>query len=226
MKLYTSLPPRGNPLQQIIIDSWNYNEFNPITINHLTEYVGQYNNIEYKHTKDEFFKDYGKYYLPINTIFKDAKDLDCFALTNSDIEFKDVNKDAIKDLTNEGIVISNRMDYHEGMRATRYPQGIDFFAFNKKHYNLYPESKFVLGQCHFDYWLPYRAIMNDVKVFLIENEYFWHKRHKQQYSNQSWIKTAELFINQENMHTFRNRHKQVSEYVYNLIYKKAIRITI
>lgn len=223
MILITSVSPnhKNIDVQQKCIDSWNACGFKPVTINHESENVPQYSGIEYIKTTDNFHELYGKYYLPINTMLAYGRQFDSFCITNSDIEFNGVNADKVNQLVNNGFLFSNRIDY-DNISKEPYRYGFDFFAFHSNFYSVFTDTRFVLGQCHYDYWLPYKAIISGVKSYWIRNEFCYHKKHAIQYDKNSWKKTGIVFAEAESRFmNIRHNTPLLSSKVYDAIVKKS-----
>jgi hypothetical protein len=127
-------------------------------------------------------------------------DYDSVMLINSDIELRDQRKvlGGYLDACERGLVISNRYD-HSGnyIKGIRYSYGIDVFVVHKKFYHLFSEAPFVMGQTWWDYWLPYRFVVNDLPIFNIKASIFYHKEHHVQYSAADWMRMCEHFISLE-----------------------------
>jgi hypothetical protein len=165
---------------------------------------------------------FGKPYVSIHAVLDWCKNQneETFCLINSDIELFE-SKDLIKQVEgSETLYIANRHNYNTDKSiSTIYRDGIDAFFIHKKHLNVYPQSIFCFGQCHWDYWIPYRAMVAGIDVKYIDNKIAFHKNHKAQYSQDMWQKTGRYFLWENNLYQFDDRHgiPNMSKYVFNIL---------
>jgi hypothetical protein len=139
-------------------------------------------------------------------------DYDSVMLINSDIELRDQRKvlGGYLDACERGLVIASRYNYKEGyIKAIREPYGIDVFIVHKNFYYLFYEAPFVMGQCWWDYWLPYRFGSNGHSIFNVSESIFYHKEHHVQYSEREWMRMFEVFNEYEKDSVSRNIGKLV-----------------
>lgn len=191
---------------------------------------GQYDHIEWVDLQETFHLKYGKHYAPINEVlrFSQEHEDDLICICNSDIilniEREEIKK--IEKLMQESIIVLNRVDYKNNFEdGVFYLGGMDVFFIHKKFMKIYPDSQFVLGQCHWDYWVPYRAIKSDIKVTFLNNRFAYHKEHALQYNNKSWIRTGREFMRVEGFSGNMDVGK-ISEDVFHEIQSTAERIWI
>ena len=147
-------------------------------------------NVEFIEVKKTGQKLYGKHYVFINDLVDYAKEQECL-LINSDIL---INNIFPKPNPNECIVLNRRdikdYNYHN---ATLLQSGYDAFYLTPDTAKLLPETQLVLGQCHWDYWLPYMMAKNRVKLITYRKPLIYHEVHPVQYDKVSWATTAEIF---------------------------------
>jgi len=141
---------------------------------------------------------FGKPYVLVSAIIDYLKEVNSeySLIINSDIIIKDSSRitDKLKDRSKDGIIIMNRMDFKDDInKATIYDLGFDGFFINGKYLESFPQSILCLGQCHWDYWLPYVASINGVKLLLQKEPYIFHQNHAVQYSPVDWKRTGEIF---------------------------------
>lgn len=175
---------------------------------------------------------YGKPYVQINAILDFCQLLreDYFCIINSDIELKTDKQtiDRIKIEMEKGIVLSNRVNYDVDYNGAQYMAGIDTFFIHKKWMAMYAQTTFCFGQCFWDYWIPYVALMNNIPVTFIKQNVTFHKNHHAQYNADQWKKTGRYFIWEHNLYQFNpiTDIGKMSTYVFNYIYSTAKRIEI
>lgn len=235
MKLLTSIPSTHKNIQhqQIVINSWVNSGFDIVSINHISEQdkVTIYPKVEYyftEETKEHIFK---KHLPPLNAFIQYAKEheLDYFCLINSDIEayLSTENIDKIKDNINGGMVCAHRCDYDTVHTESKmYYEGVDVFFMSSRTLKLIPQNDFVLGRCHFDFWLPYKIATQRQVLKFITNKLFFHKKHDIQYNAESWKQTADLFCKQEGLVKFRGKATHLSSFAYRTFMGKKQNITL
>lgn len=225
----TSISPNhiNNDCQKIATDSWLSNGIEVYSFNCENEseaLKSLYPDVKFVTTPRTMEHHFGKPYVSINGVMDWCKkqNEDNFCLINSDIELS-IDKNLIdkieKELPNK-VLIANRWDYNiDKEKATLFTAGIDISFINKKHFSIYPQSIYCFGQCHWDYWIPYRAIMAGVNVEFLDNKFAFHKKHKAQYNYDHWLKTGRYFLWENNLYQFddRNGIPNMSKYVFNIL---------
>ena len=205
----TSLSPThiNSGIQQKAIDSWLKLGLKCYSFNKVSEIEmlsNKFTGIQFVPTTKTMEASFGKPYVSISAMIDWAKEQDCeeFCFINSDIELGyDVKLlGRIKSRMFTSVVISNRFDYDKKkVNTVQYLAGIDAFFLSKKHLSIYPPSLFCMGQCFWDYYIPYVALKNNIEVVMMQNEFVFHKKHPVQYSHDNWEKTALLFIIENNI---------------------------
>lgn len=152
---------------------------------------------------------FGKPYVIVSAIIDYLKEVKSkYSLViNSDIIIDDKTgyTKRLKELSEESIIIMNRIDFDGDMETGRsYESGFDAFFINEKHLDMFPQTILCLGQCHWDFWLPYMAIMNGAKVIKSKERYIYHQVHTVQYSKENWIRTAEIFRAEAGLLKYKN----------------------
>lgn len=230
----TSIAPKhvNEGIQLKAVKSWIDAGYDVYSFNHKSEIESlkliypEVNFIETTRTQKEIF---GKHYVCINAIFDYAilnnQDI---CLINSDIELR-TDKETMKRIEakmNHGLIMANRVNYDNDYSGSQYTHGIDAFFIKKEFLELYPQTSFCLGQCHFDYLIPYWAIGKGVETFFIKQDIIYHKNHHAQYDQDNWVRTGHHFMWVTNMYQFANHIGKMSTFVYNYIYNASQRITI
>lgn len=198
----TSISPGHSNFESQLtaVKSWIKAGYKVVSLNSKTE-IDQLKGfkdvefIETQRTNEVLFK---KPYTHISAIIDYAKTLnhDYFLILNSDIIINDKRSitDSIVQRSESGIIIMNRYDFDDDMEVCkRYDLGFDGFFINKKWLNIFPQSVLCLGQCFWDYWLPYQAVLAKVPIYRMREPYLFHKKHTIQYSSEDWVSTGRIF---------------------------------
>lgn len=236
MYFLTSISPKhaNNDVQLNAVLSWSklgtvYSFNTKDECDKLSALYPEVNFIKTDRTMEHYF---GKPYVSISAIFDWCKtqDHDNFCLINSDIELKTDSStiERIKTNINEDkIVLANRVNYDSDYSAGhRYLDGIDVFFLNKNTIVVFPQTLFCLGQCFFDYYIPYYASLKGYELIFLKQNIAFHKNHNAQYKPDDWIKTGQHFMWLTDLWQFTNQVGKMSKYVYNYIYNSSRRIEI
>lgn len=195
----TSLSPshKNKDVQQTAVDSWS--KFGKVySFNSAEEIIKlKYKGVKFIETERTMQHTFKKPYVSVSAIIDWAKKKnDDICIINSDIELicSDSLMEKIKKALKTSLVLANRNDYDtDKKKSETYLRGLDVFFLSKKHLDIYPQSTLCLGQCHFDYWIPYKAIFAKVPVIILQNKIALHKKHSVQYSYANWLQTAKTF---------------------------------
>lgn len=224
MILATSLSPNhiNKSVQQKAIDSWNKLGFDCYSFNHESEIeaLSGYNGIQIVPTQNTGKHLFGKHYVMISEVINWCKSTNqpYFCFTNSDIEFE-YNPELIHKIKNKidtDLVICHREDYDKSKKESQtYYLGIDAFFLNKEHLNIYNPSSLCIGQCFWDYHIPFTAIENGIEVINLKNKLIYHKKHPVQYSPKNWETTGKIFAIEHQLHI--NDIGRLNELVFNFL---------
>jgi hypothetical protein len=199
----TSLSPthiNGN-IQQKAVDSWRKLGLHAYSFNHPSEResILKYKGIRFVNTEKTAKHIFGKHYVLINEMIDYAPRIHddgmvCFI--NSDIEL-DFNPDLLNKIKREldnKMVICHRQDYDKSKRVSQpYVLGIDAFFVHTKYLHIFPPSLFSMGNCFWDYNMPFTAMKNGLEVINLQNKFAFHKVHPVQYSVPNWEITGKMF---------------------------------
>lgn len=188
--------------QRNCIQSWINAGYEVHSLNHpdeIKEMKSFYPKVKFFPTHRTHKVMLGKHYVLISAMIDHAKDQedDYFLLINSDIEIYETSAttDKLKRLSQDGVIVIHRHDYEEDPQYNkRYLQGMDGFFLNRKWLDTYPQSLMCMGQCFWDYWVPYIAITKGIKTFILSDPYLYHKEHNVQYSPAEWARFAEIMM--------------------------------
>lgn len=232
----TSVSPTHvhSEIQQGAIDSWVKLGFKCYSFNNKSEsdlLRKKYKNIEFIETDKTMEQSFGKPYVSITSMIDWAKtqDSELFCLINSDIELVDDSRllTKIANKSTSSVIVSNRHDYTKSKKKlTQYLAGIDVFFLNKKHLSIYPQSLFCMGQCFWDYFIPFVALRNDYEVIMLQNKFALHKLHAVQYSHENWEKTANIFAIENDLPFKGQAVEQMSDLVFNFLNLMAKKETL
>lgn len=202
------------------VESWKKAGYEVVSLNapeeieQLKEFKGVKFISTHRHNKQMF----GKPYVTISAIIdylKEAKSKHSLII-NSDIIINDADgiTEDLKKRSEEGIIVMNRVDFDKVFEDGKiYELGFDGFYINEKHLETFPQSILCLGQCHWDYWLPYTATVKGVKLIRLKEKYIFHKKHNVQYSANDWVRTAEIFRSETGLLKYKNI-KQATSIAY------------
>lgn len=141
-------------------------------------------------------------------------------ILNSDVIIKEKsNTEKIKELSKTGVVIMNRRDFDVSMDEDSTPVfegGFDGFFINNRFLDIFPQTILCLGQCFWDYWIPYSVIQAGVKLYKFDEHYLFHQKHNVQYSHANWEKTGEIFRAETGQVGF-SKVSQLSDHVFKRI---------
>lgn len=199
----TSISPNHKNLDSQLqaVESWVNHGYSVVSLNHedeieeLSAFTEKVKFIPTKRTNEVLFK--RKYVLLSAFIdfIKESKEEE-FLIVNSDIIIEDQLKftHEIKRISKEGVVVMIRSDFNDSLSSSKvFDSGFDGFFINKKWASIFPQSVLCMGQCHWDFWLPYICILSGVKIFKLNEPYLFHKRHTLQYNTEDWKATGEIF---------------------------------
>ncbi len=222
-------PAHSNYESQLTaIKSWQKHGYKVVSLNSKSE-IDQLKGfkgvefIETQRTNEVLFK---KPYTHISAIIDYAKiaNHDYFLILNSDVIINDKRSitESITQRSELGVIIFNRYDFDDDIEVCkRYDLGFDGFFINKKWLGIFPQSVLCLGQCFWDYWLPYQAVLNKVPLFRFKEPYLFHKKHPVQYSAEDYLATGRLFEGEVSVLDIKvSTHKNVSymsQYVFERI---------
>lgn len=234
MVAVTSIAPKhtNEGIQLKAVNSWIEHGLKVYSFNHpseIPELKKIYKDITFIPTIRTQEKIFGKHYVCINAIFDWAiENNQSICLINSDIEMRTdkATISRIETLMEKSIVMANRVNYQNDYKGNQYMQGTDAFFIHNKYLYLYPQTSFCLGQCHFDYYIPFLAIINGIETYFIRQNTIYHKEHNAQYSADNWIKTGHHFMWLTNMYQFANNIGRMSTHVYNYIHNATKRVDV
>jgi hypothetical protein len=182
------------------VKSWVSNGYRVISlnsqseINSLDKFKEHVTFVPTNRTNEVLFK---RPYVLVSAIVDYIKDSgEEYALViNSDIIIEDrLNfTQEIKRISDQGVIVMNRHDFNDETDNSKvYELGFDGFFINKKWLNIFPQSILCLGQCHWDFWLPYVCVLSKTKIFRLNEPYLFHKSHPVQYSVDNWKNTSDI----------------------------------
>lgn len=231
MRCITSISPNHKNFDSQLraVKSWIAHGYKVISLNHpdeidkLKSFSDLVKFVPTIRTNEVMF---GRHYVLVSAILDYIKESDeeHNLIINSDIIIEDrLNfTHEIKRISSEGVIVMNRHDFNDDTDNSKvYELGFDGFFLNKKWAGVFPQSVLCLGQCHWDFWLPYVCVIQNVTIFRLNEPYLFHKNHPVQYSVDNWNGTGEIFRAEisrldKAMLNLRTPEK-VSEYTYRTI---------
>ncbi len=197
------------------IESWVNAGYEVVSMNseEEIELLKDFKNVKFVSTLRHNKHMFGKPYVIVSAIIDYLKEVksEHSLIINSDIIINDTNNitESLKARSEEGIIVMNRGDFQEDMSQFKaYDKGFDGFFINGKDLYVFPQTILCLGQCHWDFWLPYIASMGGIKLIKLKEPYIFHAVHSIQYSVEDWKITAEIFRTSEK---FLMRYKNIGQ---------------
>ncbi len=191
MTILTTLSYSRIDTQLSAIKSWQQLGYSVYSINSKSdiEKLSKIFDIDFIET-DLIGNEFGKDYVRLNAFTDWIKVKGDALIINSDIEiFTEIILPNYK-----GLTIFSRNDYSFSVTdCKKFRSGFDAFYVTTELANLIPKSKLVIGQCHWDYYLPLMAIRNRIPILSPVMSGLYHKEHPVQYDRQKWLKTAKIF---------------------------------
>lgn len=208
--------------QKNCVQTWINAGYKPVSLNHPDEIAvlqPQFPGVEFVPTHRTHKVLLKKHYVLISAMIDYAKERgeDYNLLINSDIEIYDMGSttDKLKTMSEEGVIVMHRNDYKEDPnKFNEYSAGLDGFFINKKWLDIYPQSRLCMGQCFWDYWMPFTSLRSNVKTFLLHDAYLFHKEHPVQYSVENWQKFGEIMMHETDMSKRFNHVGKFSDAIY------------
>lgn len=144
---------------------------------------------------DKIGSEFGKDYIRVSAFIDWIRGNGDALIINSDIEI--YGKLKFKD---NALTIFSRNDYDNNLsNATLFKSGFDAFFVTKEFAHKIPETKLVMGQCHWDYFLPIIAIRKGIELFSPRLSPLYHKRHNIQYNREKWLQSGKIFSDELNL---------------------------
>ena len=191
VKLITTIAPFDFVRQQRAISTWLGLGYDVLSVNSKTEIEvlkNHFPNVFFVETEN-IGDGYDKPYVRLNAI----TDLitEPALVINSDIE---IHKPINPVIGEKEIIIYQRSDYDlNTATARRFQSGFDAFYLTPEFCKLIPNTNLVIGQCHWDYFIPMLAIKNKWSIKMPRRSHMYHKKHVLAYDNAKWRYTADIF---------------------------------
>jgi hypothetical protein len=193
MLILTTLSPTNAENQIRAVSSWKQLGYKVVSINTQQEIqkLSKDFNVNFHETTQTGKQDFNKEYIRLNAFTDYVREHGDALLINSDIEIKEpLNIEKSK----ETVYIFSRKDYETDYnKSVIFESGYDAFYITKEFSKYIPRTRLVLGQCHWDYYLPIIAIKNGFILRTPIKLNMFHKVHGLQYNNNSWKYTAKIF---------------------------------
>lgn len=211
MILVTSLSPKNSEYQKNAVLSWN-GKYDIYSINHISEIEAlkkEYPLIRFIEAKSTGHHLFARHLVPINEMLGFAiESNDDVLIINSDI----ILSEKIE-FNFDGIGIGTRTDFDNTPNIGElFKNGFDFFVIPKKYQKTFPHSIHCMGACWWDYWVPYIAIKNRIKLKALPFVGF-HKTHKINYHQSEWEYIAKYFQWENKLISFGNNFGRMGSHV-------------
>ncbi len=195
MKFFTSIAPRHfhENRQYECVATWlKHGEVYSINNKHECETLKEiYPFVTFIETTDTHEERFGKPYVGLNAILQAMMEHGGGALINSDIEllmddYKWAQCMQYYNNPNKFLYL-HRYNYSTNKYSAQiYMDGVDMFFLTPKHIEALPKTKYCLGQCYFDVWLPWYLILKGFEATSIKMPIIFHKEHPVQYKHEHW----------------------------------------
>jgi hypothetical protein len=198
----TSISPshKNFDIQQRAINSWITAGYEVVSLNshEEIEQLKGFTGVKFIPTVRHNKKIFGKPYVIVSAIIDYLIEVksEHSLIVNSDIIILDTDNttEKLKQRSENEIIIMHRRDFEGDISKSQvYTLGFDGFFLNYKHLEVFPQTILCLGQCHWDFWLPYIASINGAKISALSETYLFHVTHGTQYTKENWKRTAEIF---------------------------------
>lgn len=201
----TSLSPRGGAAQREALETWREFAAEVISVNSPDEIAAlatAYPFVRFVATDRHGGDLVGKPLVFVDDVLDalSASGATFCGIINGDILLLDGARLAT-DLATAGadaLTIFHRLDIDAPTSAEGQPYvtGFDGFFFSAERIPLFCGSRLMLGAPWWDYLLPTLAILRDVPVAIPESAAIGHVRHTIQWSTVSYIRTAQIWLEQ------------------------------
>jgi len=186
IEIVTSLAPRGFELQKSAINSWIKMGFTVTSINAQDEIdllKPHFPEVKLVQVNRDARKQYGKPFVYLDDIleyFRQSGNEIC-GIVNSDIHLISSN-DLAAFFAMEaqgGLVFGSRIDIDNlaTLEGEMYHLGFDFFFFDRKILDIFPQEQFCIGQPWWDYWLPIVPLGKGLSVKRLMTPVAYHVNH-------------------------------------------------
>lgn len=223
----TSISPKhlNKGIQKIAVKSWMDLGMEVVSLNNASEIAlleKEYKGVKFVPTHRTMEVLFKRPLVNINAILDYAKEQedDHFMIINSDIIIKDVYDmlPGIKERMETAVTMVKRRDFENDINHNEiFESGIDIFFIHKKFLHVFPQSIYCIGECWWDYWIPWTILQNNITLHKLNEPFAFHKKHNIQYDMYKWGWIAEYFKWENNI---RNKNApQLNQYVFNYIHQ-------
>lgn len=220
----TSISPNHKNFerQKVAVESWIDAGYKVVSLNcneeikQLKGFIGVKFIPTFRHTKSIFKRPHITASALIDYLREQNEEFNL--ILNSDIIING-DTEKLKTLSNDGVIIMNRLDFNNSIDEVNikyFEGGFDGFFINKKFLHIFPQTILSMGQCFWDYWIPYNVIEAGERLYKFNEPYLYHQKHNTQYSSEDWKKTGEIFRSEVGLMAF-NRVEQLSDYTFKKI---------
>ncbi len=198
VNIFTTINPYGNLENQLeALNSWSkYKVFSVNTKEEILLINGVFKDINFIETNN-VYKETNKNLIKLDSILEAIESINSnnhIVIINSDIILSSNIKNIFDKKLIESLVIATRWEIDNNNTQNSYPfiHGYDFFMFPTKYIRLFKNQNYVIGRPWWDYWIPLIAIKANIPVHHIKNKLIFHRTHKTNYDQDSWIKFGEF----------------------------------
>ncbi len=211
-------------IQEIAVNSWLKLGFEVFSFNGAKEIE----ILKTKYPKVTFIESetyegiYGKPKVGIDSMLEFEHSDPERCLINSDIILIDslnVLPTIGKRLPHESTIVQ-RLDFiNDVNKCNTFRSGIDVFFIHTNYSHLIDCKGFVMGECYWDYQVPYCLLINHKTVHLLKEPLAYHRMHNAQYGINHWQNLGMVFAKKHGLR-FKNS-MQVNDYAFDYIFKNV-----
>jgi len=194
----TTLAPRNLDNQRAALESWKQLGFHVVSINSAGEIAQlrpHFPDIEFITAPRDAAGRCGKPYVYFDdflSYFRQHDDRIC-GIINSDIHLTgQALRPFLAREASDSFLFGCRLDV-EALGVTRgrvFRDGFDYFFFDRKYLDIYPEDDFCLGLPWWDYWAVLVPLLNDVPVKKLISPVAQHIVHPINWDEENWKRYA------------------------------------
>ena len=194
--IISSLFPRQIEMQKKNVANWLTLGFEVISINcadEICQLQKEFPNVKFLQARRNEIEKYGKPLIRFDDILYFAKTIigsEIVGIVNADISFRNENiYDLIFKEAKGSFLFGSRVDIEkeEDIQGSYYNSGFDFFFFDQKIADIYPEEDFCIGVPWWDYWAPLVPALKGIPIKKLQEPCAYHIKHSIQYRVEDWL---------------------------------------
>ena len=201
IKVLTSIAPGGIENQQRAMASWRSHGFQVVSLNAADEIEllsPSFQDVVFVKVDRDARQEYGKpfvYFDDFMAYFLQQDAAIC-GMVNSDIHLISEHPfmPFIEKEAQGCLVFGSRVDVDAlaVLQGEMYHKGFDYFFFDRKLLDLFPQEEFCIGQPWWDFWLPVVPLGVGLPVKRLMTPVAYHVKHAINWNPQVWIQLGKV----------------------------------